>query len=234
MDFRLIKPTSPVQSSLLPALRLHSPDEEWATELLCAACMQNTQLRGLLSGPHQARQAKLLLRGLARYGLLFGKVYALPEHQAMVLWLPPGHTILSLGRLGGIVVDAVAAGLARFSAVVTVSAERFSATAAQSECTALLLAGFGGAAGGARTRSGQPSSASHARRHARRAHALLPRNAEHPRHLGFYQQLGFRVANKSAIDASGVPIWGLVRPAEPLAAPPPIFWPASSPLSSAL
>ncbi|WP_305008639.1 GNAT family N-acetyltransferase [Hymenobacter aranciens] len=81
----------------MPAQRLNVADLAWATELLEAA-LADYPLWAYLRAVAPGLSVAWLLRGLLRFGLRYGAVYASPERTALALWLP-GRVRATLGRL---------------------------------------------------------------------------------------------------------------------------------------
>lgn len=92
----LFFPASSVTQAI-PAQRLGVTDLGWATELLSVALAEYPLWAYLRVGAPGLSVA-WLLRGLLRFGLRYGAVYANPEHTAVALWLP-GQMRATLGRL---------------------------------------------------------------------------------------------------------------------------------------
>jgi ribosomal protein S18 acetylase RimI-like enzyme len=80
-------------------LRLNISDLEWATELLTEAFVNEPPATHLFQEPHRRVQTRYFMRSSCAYALLFGECYTTPEREGVALWLLPGMTKMTLGRM---------------------------------------------------------------------------------------------------------------------------------------
>lgn len=80
-------------------LQLGMGDLEWATELLTDAFLDEAPATHLFQGPKRKLQTTYFMRCSCAYALLFGQCYTTPGKQAVALWLLPGRTAMTLGRM---------------------------------------------------------------------------------------------------------------------------------------
>lgn len=80
-------------------LRLGVDDLEWATELLTDAFLDEVPATHLFQGPQRKAQTAYFMRCSCAYALLFGECYTTSGKQGVALWLLPGSTAMTLGRM---------------------------------------------------------------------------------------------------------------------------------------
>jgi len=80
-------------------VRLEMNDIDWATDLLFAAFVNEPPMIQLFQGPRREAQVRYFLRCTCAYALLFGECYTTPEKEGVALWLVPGKTKMTLGRM---------------------------------------------------------------------------------------------------------------------------------------
>ena len=80
-------------------IRLAIEDLEWMTELLTDAFLDKAPTTHLFTGPRRALQTRYFMRCSCAYALLFGECYSTADRQGVALWLLPGSTTMSPGRM---------------------------------------------------------------------------------------------------------------------------------------
>jgi ribosomal protein S18 acetylase RimI-like enzyme len=79
--------------------RLAMDDIEWATDLLTEAFLDEPPSTHLFLGPHRRAQVRYFMRCSCAYALLFGECYTTPAREGVALWLTPGKTTMTFGRM---------------------------------------------------------------------------------------------------------------------------------------
>ena len=80
-------------------VRLGMDDLEWATGLLTDAFLNEAPTTHLFQGPKREAQTAYFMRCSCAYALLFGECYTTADRQGVALWLLPGGTTMTLGRM---------------------------------------------------------------------------------------------------------------------------------------
>lgn len=80
-------------------IRLGMKDIEWASDLLVETFLNEPPLIQIFRGPHREKQVRYFLRCTCRYALLFGECYTTSDRNGIALWLTPGNTAMTLGRM---------------------------------------------------------------------------------------------------------------------------------------
>lgn len=80
-------------------VRLSMADLPWATEVLTDAFVNEAPVNQLFAGPRHRAQVEYFMRCSAAYALLFGECYTSPRRDGVALWLVPGATEMTLGRM---------------------------------------------------------------------------------------------------------------------------------------
>lgn len=80
-------------------VRLNMGDLEWVTELLSTAFLDQTPTTHLFQGPRRVTQTAYFMRCSCAYALLFGECYTTENKQGVALWLLPGSTAMTPGRM---------------------------------------------------------------------------------------------------------------------------------------
>jgi len=80
-------------------IRLGTSDIEWATNLLVEVFRDEPPLADMFRGPRREKHVKYFIRCSCAYALLFGEGYATPERDGVALWLLPGKTTMTPGRM---------------------------------------------------------------------------------------------------------------------------------------
>ena len=79
--------------------RLTVHDLEWTTDLLTDAFLQEPPATHLFQGRGRERQTRYFMRCTAAYALLFGEGFTTSERSGVALWLLPGATAMTPGRM---------------------------------------------------------------------------------------------------------------------------------------
>lgn len=80
-------------------IRLGLSDMDWATDLLTEAFVAEPPVTTMFHEPHRRRQASYFMRCSCAYALHFGECYTTPAREGVALWLVPGKTAMTLGRM---------------------------------------------------------------------------------------------------------------------------------------
>lgn len=80
-------------------IRLATNDIEWATSQLVEVFRDEPPFADMFRGPRREEQVKYFIRCSCAYALLFGEGYATPERDGVALWLLPGNTTMTFGRM---------------------------------------------------------------------------------------------------------------------------------------
>lgn len=80
-------------------MRLGMADLDWATTLLTEAFREDPTTRYLFEGSKREQRTEYFMRCTCAYTLHFGEGYATPERDAVALWLLPGNTEMTPGRM---------------------------------------------------------------------------------------------------------------------------------------
>jgi ribosomal protein S18 acetylase RimI-like enzyme len=80
-------------------VRLGMNDLEWMTELLTDAFLTEAPTTHLFLGPIRTLQTRYFMRCSCAYALLFGECYSSADKMGVALWLLPGKTAMSLGKM---------------------------------------------------------------------------------------------------------------------------------------
>jgi ribosomal protein S18 acetylase RimI-like enzyme len=79
--------------------RLTMNDIDWATTLLTDAFLNEPPIPQLFHEPHQRQKATYFMKCGCAYALLFGECYTTSERDGVALWLLPGKTAMTPGRM---------------------------------------------------------------------------------------------------------------------------------------
>lgn len=80
-------------------IRLGMEDLDWATGLLTEAFLDEPPVPQLFREPRRRPQTEYFMRCSCAYALLFGEGYTTPEREGVALWLLPGKTAMTPGRM---------------------------------------------------------------------------------------------------------------------------------------
>lgn len=79
--------------------RMMMTDLEWATDLLTDAFLGLPPAAQLFQGPKARDKLAYFMRCGCKYALLYGECYTTAERDAVALWLTPGATHMTPGRM---------------------------------------------------------------------------------------------------------------------------------------
>lgn len=196
-------------------LRLGMDDLEWMTELLTEAFLTEAPATHLFLGPKRRFQTSYFMRCSCAYALLFGECYATADKQGVALWLLPGKTAMSLGKMhkAGMLAAPFRMGLSAFSRFMGFAAhtDKLHKAAAPMPHYYLFALGVlpsaqGKGVGGLLVRSMLE----------RADREKLPTYLEtqSSRNVELYTRLGFNVAAEEPFPKiEGLNNWGMLRPA---------------------
>lgn len=194
-------------------IRLGTDDIEWATSLLVDVFRNEPPLADMFRGPRREKHVNYFIKCSCAYALLFGECYATPERDGVALWLPPGETKMTLGRMykAGMLSAPLKLGLSAFGRFqgFTQHADELHKKSAPMPHYYLFLLGVSPAAQGKGVggllladmlgkvdREGMP--------------AYL--ETQNERNVGFYQKFGFEVAAEEPFPKlKGLRNWGMLR-----------------------
>ena len=196
-------------------VRLGTGDLDWMTELLTEAFLAEPPTTHLFPGQKRRLQTRYFMRSNCAYALLFGECYTTTEKQGVALWLLPGKTAMSLGRMykAGMLAAPFHMGFSAFSRFMAFAAhtDKLHKSAAPMPHYYLFALGVHPSAQG------------------RGVGGLLVRDmlertdregfptyleTQSSRNVGLYRRLGFNVtAEEPFPKLDGLKNWGMLRPA---------------------
>lgn len=194
-------------------IRLGMDDIDWATELLTGAFIDEPPVTQLFREPHRRRQARYFMRCSCAYALLFGECYTTPEREGVALWLLPGQTKMTFGRMyrAGMLSAPLRLGLSAFRRFADFAAhtEKFHQASAPMPHYYLFALGVSPSAQG-RGVGGLLLKEMLARIDAERAAAYLETQKE--KNVGLYRKFGFEVTAQGEFPKlEGLCNWGMLR-----------------------
>lgn len=201
-------------------VRLDMNDLEWMTTLLTEAFLSEAPTTHLFLGPRRTLQTSYFMRCSCAYALIFGECYSTTDKQGVALWLLPGQTAMSLGRMhkAGMLAAPLRMGLGAFSRFIGFAAH----TDKLHRAAAAMPHYYLFALGVAPSAQGKGTGARLVREMLERAdREMLPTYLEtqSPRNVDLYRRLGFHVAAEEPFPRlDGLRNWGMLRPA-PVADP---------------
>lgn len=80
-------------------IQLGTKDIDWATSLLVEVFRNEPPLADMFRGPRREKQVKYFIKCSCTYALMFGDGYTTPERDGVAMWLLPGKTKMTLGRM---------------------------------------------------------------------------------------------------------------------------------------
>lgn len=80
-------------------IRLNLADVDWATTLLADAFEDKLPATVLFRGPARRAQVEYFMRCTFRYAIQSGEGYTTPDRSGVALWLVPGATAMTPGRM---------------------------------------------------------------------------------------------------------------------------------------
>ena len=197
-------------------VRLGMGDLEWMTELLTEAFLAEAPTTHLFLGPKRRLQTRYFMRCSCAYALLFGECYTTEEKQGVALWLLPGKTAMSLGRMhkAGMLAAPFRMGLGAFSRFMVFAAhtDKLHKAAAPMPHYYLFALGVhpsaqGKGVGGLLVRSMLERTD--------REKLPIYLETQSPRNIELYSRLGFVMAAEEPFPKlDGLRNWGMLRAAE--------------------
>jgi len=196
-------------------VRLGMGDLEWATELLTSAFIDQSPTTHLFQGPRRAIQTAYFMRCSCAYALLFGECYTTEDKQGIALWLLPGSTAMTPGRMykAGMLSAPLRMGLRAFGRFMGFAAhtDKLHRIAAPTPHYYLFALGVRPSAQGKGV-GGLLVTQMLERIDRERVPTYL--ETQEQRNVGLYQRLGFNVAVQGAFPKlDGLDNWGMLRSA---------------------
>lgn len=194
-------------------IRLGMNDIEWATDLLVETFLNEPPLIQMFRGPRREKQVRYFLRCTCAYTLLFGECYTTPERKGVALWLIPGNTEMTLGRMyrAGMLTAPFRLGLRafrRFTGFASLTDDLHKKSAPMPHYYLFMLGVSPAAQGkgvGGRLLDGMLK-----RMDREQIPAYL--ETQNKRSVKFYQRLGFEVAAEEPFPKlDGLRNWGMLR-----------------------
>ena len=181
--------------------------------LLARAFADDPEMIAALPDPQQrARRLPYLIGLNVRYGCLYGEVYTTPSHDGAAIWLPPGATTFTFGRIvrAGMLTAPLHVGWRALSRMATM--EGFAAR--MHHRLAPMPHWYLAQIGVEPSRQGRGIGSTLlgpmlSRIDAEQSWCYLE-TAKHA-NIAFYERRGFRVADDGQTHAGGPHIWGLLR-----------------------
>ena len=199
----------------LEIVRLGMGDLEWMTELLTEAFLTEAPATHLFLGPKRRLQTRYFMRCSCAFALLFGECYSTADKQGVALWLLPGKTAMSLGKMhkAGMLAAPFHMGLSAFSRFMAFAAhtDKLHKAAAPMPHYYLFALGVSPSA------QGKGVGGLLVRRMLERTdRENLPTYLETQcaRNIELYRRLGFNVAAEEPFPKlAGLKNWGMLRSA---------------------
>lgn len=194
-------------------IRLGADDLDWATGVLTEAFLDEPPSTHLFKGPRRRAQVGYFMRCSCAYALLFGECYTTPGREGVALWLKPGETAMTLGRMyrAGMLSAPLRLGpaaLGRFMAFAS-HTDKMHKRAAPAPHYYLFALGVGPGAQG-RGVGGRLLRGMLGRVDAERAPAYLETQKE--ANVGLYRKFGFEVvADEPFPGLKGLRNWAMPR-----------------------
>ena len=195
-------------------VRLASQDLEWATDLLTRAFIEEPPTTHLFLGPRREAQVRYFMQCTCAYTLHFGEAHATADRKAVALWLLPGETTMTPGRMyrAGMFAAPWRMGLRGFSRFMGFAGhtDKLHRVAAPMPHYYLFALGVDPAAqgqglGGALVR--------HMLSRADREGVPTYLETQCERNVALYERLGFGVAGRGPFPhLTGLDNWGMLRP----------------------
>ena len=193
--------------------RLGTNDIEWATNLLVEVFRDEPPFPDLFRGPRREKQVNYFIRCTCAYALLYGEGYATPERDGVALWLLPGKTKMTLGRMyrAGMLSAPLRMGLSAFGRFkgFTQHTDELHTKSAPMPHYYLFMLGICPAAQGKGV-GGMLLADMLGRADREGIPAYL--ETQNEQNVGFYQKFGFKVAAEEPFPKlEGLRNWGMVR-----------------------
>lgn len=196
-------------------IRLGMTDLNWMTDLLTDAFLTEAPTTHLFLGPGRVLQTRYFMRCSCAYALLFGECYSTADRLGVALWLLPGGTTMSLGRMhkAGMLAAPFRMGLSAFSRFMGFAAHTDKLHRAAVPTPHYYLFALGVLPSGQGKGIGTRLVRSMLERADRDG---LPTYLEtqSPRNVELYKRLGFDIAADEAFPKlAGLRNWGMLRSA---------------------
>jgi ribosomal protein S18 acetylase RimI-like enzyme len=196
--------------------RLGINDLDWATDLLTEAFLDEPPTTHLFRGPRRRAQVGYFMRCSCAYALLFGECYTTPTREGVALWLLPGQTAMTLGRMyrAGMLSAPLRLGLGAFGRFMDFAGltDKLHKQSAPMPHYYLFALGVSPAAQGKGV-GGLLLAAMLRRIDGERMPAYLETQKEE--NVGLYRRFGFEVAAEGAFPKlEGLRNWGMFRKAD--------------------
>lgn len=196
--------------------RLGMNDIDWATDLLTEAFLDEPPSTHLFRGPRRRAQVSYFMRCSCAYALLFGECYATPDREGVALWLLPGKTAMTFGRMyrAGMLSAPLRLGLSAFGRFMDFAGltDKLHKKSAPMPHYYLFALGVSPAAQGKGV-GGLLLASMLSRIDRERMPAYLETQKE--QNVGLYRKFGFEVAAEGAFPKlEGLCNWGMLRKAD--------------------
>lgn len=194
-------------------VRLGTDDIEWATGLLTEAFLDEPPTTHLFRGPRRRAQVGYFMRCSCAYAMLYGECYATPDRAGVALWLLPGATAMTFGRMyrAGMLSAPLRLGPSAFSRFMSFAGhtDRLHKKAAPAPHYYLFALGVSPAAQG-RGAGGLLLAGMLGRIDRERMPAYLETQKE--KNVALYRRFGFEVAAREEFAGmKGLCNWGMLR-----------------------
>lgn len=196
--------------------RLGIDDIDWATDLLTEAFLDRPPTTHLFRGPRRRAQVGYFMRCSCAYALLFGECHTNPSREGVALWLLPGQTAMTFGRMyrAGMLSAPLRLGLGAFGRFMDFArlTDRHHKQAAPMPHYYLFALGVSPAAQGKGV-GGLLLASMLSRIDGERMPAYL--ETQNEKNVGLYRRFGFEVAAEGEFPKlDGLSNWGMLRGAD--------------------
>lgn len=194
------------------AQRMSISDLKWATDLLTDAFFGLPPASHLFKGPKARDKLAYFMRCGCKYALLYGECYTTTERDAVALWLTPGATHMTPGRMirAGMFAAPFRFGLRDFKSfgAFVGQTDKVHRTTLSAPHYYLLTLGVsplsqGRGAGGRLLR--------HMLERADQEQTPAYLETQRPENVPIYERFGFEVASNEAIPDVLLQNWGMMR-----------------------
>lgn len=198
-------------------IRLGMEDIEWASELLTAAFLEEPPVTQLFQKPRRRMQTGYFMRCSCAYALLFGECYTTPQREGVALWLLPGQTKMTVGRMyrAGMLSAPFRLGLSAFRRFADFAGHTEEVHQRSAPMPHYYLFALGVSPSAQGTGAGGLLLKDMLKRiDEERLPAYLETQKE--TNVGFYRKFGFEVATQTAFPKlEGLRNWGMLRKPAP-------------------
>ena len=196
-----------------PPIRLSMTDIDWAAALLTEAFLNEPPVPQLFHEPDRKKHATYFMKSSCAYALLFGECYTTPNREGVALWLVPGKTTMTSGRMyrAGMLSAPLKLGLKTFSRFMGFAGhtDKLHKAAAPMPHYYLFVLGVSPSAQG-RGAGGFLLKSMLERIDREKMPAYLETQKES--NVGLYRRFGFEVAAQGAFPKlEGLYNWGMLR-----------------------